>query len=86
MDFVIIKNQYSDAFNMDTETRSLYEGKMNLILDRFRTAFCIREGKGVFMIQVMDFGNNVAREHFFKNTDEMLNAARFLKNCGLINI
>jgi hypothetical protein len=71
---------------MDTDMRSLYEGKMNFILDRFRTAFGVREGKGVFMIQVMDFGNNVAREHFFKNTNDMINAAKFLKNCGLVNV
>jgi hypothetical protein len=76
----------TNTFTMDIDTRSLYEGKMNLIVDRFRTAFGIRNGKGVFIIQVMDFGNNVAREHFFKNTNDMLNAAKFLKTCGLINV
>jgi hypothetical protein len=71
---------------MEAVMRSLYEGNMNVSLNRFRSAFSVRNGSSFFIIQVMDSENNVAREHYFKNTDDMLNAAKFLKRCGLINV
>lgn len=75
----------ADATSVPQEMIDLYEGKMNFILDRFRglVSFTKETAKMQWILQVMDFGRNVHREHKFEDYDTYMTAAQFLVDCGL---
>ena len=70
---------------MDPAFKALYEGKMNFILDRFRGVIAVdmNNGNTEWILQVMDFGQNLHREHKFDNYESYMTAAQFLVDCGL---
>ena len=63
----------------------LYEGKLNMIIDRFRGIIEVNKDTGEvsWTIQVMDFGRNICREHKFADREQYVLTAQFLIDCGL---
>jgi len=70
---------------MDPKFEALYKGKMNFILDRFRGVIAVdmNNGNTEWILQVMDFGGNIHREHSFSDRETYETSARFLIECGL---
>ena len=68
------------------EIKELYDGKINFIVNRFRIAFSARNGRSTWIIQILDNENNISREHYFNNLNDVNVATAFLKENQMLNV
>ena len=68
------------------EIKELYDGKINFKVNRFRTAFAAREGQSTWIIQILDVEDNIAREHYFTNLNDVNIVTAFLKKNQMLNV
>jgi hypothetical protein len=75
----------ADVTSIPQELIDMYKGKMNFILDRFRGGIVVDRTTGQiqWILQVMDFGGTIHREHSFSDRKTYETSAQFLIECGL---